>query len=72
MIGIWWATWVASLVLSLMIRTAYREPDGLDDFITAAHVDIAYDIMTVAAGVLAIFVVRLITAAQERKIQESV
>ena len=72
LIGIWWAAWVASLVLSLMIRTAYREPDGLDDFITAAHVDIAYDIVIVAAGVLAILVVRLITSAHEAKIQESV
>jgi hypothetical protein len=67
LIQAWWAAWIiANLVAQWGMRISMKAKTG-HDFAMAARIDLINDFLTIGAGVLAILVVRGITARQEAR-----
>ena len=62
----WWLLWIGSDVLALITRGSTGTVDALLRRTTLESVN---EVVTIAAAVLAVFVVRQLTAAQTRKLQ---
>jgi hypothetical protein len=71
LIGFWWAAWViGSLVENVAGRLLFNAEE-LDSIAAAARFDVVSIGLMLVAAVLAVFVVRQITEAQERRLTES-
>lgn len=70
-IGWWWGLWITSFVVSLALRGLTGNLETIGDITSLAQVDIAFDVVFLAAGVAAILAVRTITVAQSHRINAS-
>jgi hypothetical protein len=64
----WWVLWVVQVALALVERVQTRQAVTVEQLLTSARTDLVGTVVAVAAGVLAILVVRKITVLQDRRL----
>lgn len=64
----WWALWVVQVACTLVERAQTRQAVTVDQILNAARTDLVGTVAAIGAGVLAIVVVRKITALHDRRI----
>lgn len=68
LLGFWWAGWLLSgWIFTFAIRLFWSGDAEIDDLITAAQANIAGDLISLAALVLLVILLRRITANQDKK-----
>ncbi|MEU0738834.1 DUF4328 domain-containing protein [Streptomyces sp. NPDC006134] len=60
----WWAVWVLAAIMGRVAGKTYMAAETVDELLSAGLLGIAADLVTVAAGVLAVLFVRRLTAMQ--------
>ena len=62
----WWSAWLGSRLVSVF-SSALQRANGVQEQVVGAGVDVAANLLLVAAAILAILVVRQLTARQDAK-----
>jgi len=65
----WWALWAGQLALAAVERLQSRQLDTIEQIMTSARTGLGATILLLAAGIVAIFVVRKITELQDRRLR---
>jgi len=64
LLGLWWAAWIATNVIGNAVGRAWFGRDTAEDIRDAATLDLASSVVDIGAAVLAVVVVRRLTARQ--------
>ncbi len=67
LLGLWWAAWIATNVIGNAVGRAWFGRDTADDIRDAATLDLASSVVDIGAAVLAVLVVRRLTARQAER-----
>ena len=68
LLGFWWAGWLVSgWIFTIAVRALWPGDAEIDDLITAGFANIAGDLISLAALILLVILLRRITANQEQK-----
>ncbi len=67
LLGLWWAAWIVTSVLGNVVGRLWWGADTIEATRDAARLDLASYVLDIPAAVLAILVVRRLTARQEER-----
>lgn len=67
LLGLWWAAWLLTLGFGRVDQRMYLDAETSEEYVTSFGLTVVTDLVDVVAAVLAILVVRRLTAMQEAK-----